>query len=51
MTHHHHHHHGGATHPAAAIAPSILRLSAAQRLAVAVGLMALIWIAVFWAVT
>jgi hypothetical protein len=50
MTHHHHHHHGGA-HPSPAIAPSLLRLSAAQRIAVAVGLIALIWAAVFWAST
>ena len=47
--HPHHHHHPGHTHPPAAVGPSLLRLSAAQRLAVAGGLIALIWLAVYWA--
>ncbi len=38
-----HHHHGGAPHPSPAIAPSLLRLSAPRRLAVAGVCIALIW--------
>jgi hypothetical protein len=51
MSHHddHHHGHAGHAHPPAAVHPSILRLSVAQRLAVAAGLIALIWAAAFWA--
>ena len=44
-----HHHHAGAPHPSAAISPSLLRLSAIQRLAIAGVLIALIWAAVLWA--
>jgi hypothetical protein len=44
-----HHHHGGAPHPSPAISPSLLRLSAAQRLAVAGALVAMIWAAFLWA--
>jgi len=47
--HHHHHHHSGTTHPSPALTPSLLRLSAAQRVAVAAALIALVWAAVFWA--
>ena len=48
--HHQHHHHGhaGHAHPAASIAPSILRLSAAERLAAVSVLIALLWAAVYW---
>jgi len=45
----HHHHHGGAPHPSPAISPSLLRLSAARRLALAGALIALIWAAFLWA--
>jgi len=45
----HHHHHPGHIHPPAQVHPSILRLSASQRLALATGLIALIWLAAFWA--
>jgi len=45
----HHHHHPGHVHPPAAVHVSILRLSALERLALAAGLIALIWLAVFWA--
>jgi len=44
-----HHHHGDAPHPSSAIPPSLLRLSAPQRIAVAGVLTALIWAAFFWA--
>jgi hypothetical protein len=47
--HHHHHHHPGHIHPPVAVHASLLRLSALERLAVAVGLIALIWAAAFWA--
>jgi hypothetical protein len=46
---HHHHHHPGHAHPPAGVAPSILRLSALQRLGFAAGLIALLWAAAFWA--
>jgi hypothetical protein len=42
-----HHHHGGAPQPT--IAPSLLRLSAPRRLAVAGISIALIWLAFLWA--
>jgi hypothetical protein len=44
-----HHHHGGAPHPSPEASPSLIRLSAPQRLAVAGVLIALIWAAFFWA--
>jgi hypothetical protein len=44
-----HHHHGGATHPTSAIAPSLLRLSAPRRLALAAIPIVLIWLAFLWA--
>jgi hypothetical protein len=48
--HSHHHHHPGHAHPPAAVHASILRLSVLQRLAISVGLIALLWIAAFWAI-
>ena len=42
MTHHHHH---GTQHPSPAVAPSLLRLSASARLALAGLAIALIWTA------
>jgi hypothetical protein len=45
-----HHHHAGAAHPSPVLSPSLLRLSAAKRLAVAGALTALIWAAVLWAI-
>jgi hypothetical protein len=44
-----HHHHLGHVHPPAAVAPSLLRLSVWQRLAIAGVLIVLMWLAVFWA--
>jgi hypothetical protein len=44
-----HHHHAGAAHPSPALSPSLLRLSAPKRLALAGALIALIWVAVLWA--
>jgi hypothetical protein len=46
---HGHHHRPGEGHPAAAVAPSILRMGALQRLGIAAVLIALIWAAVLWA--
>jgi hypothetical protein len=46
---HHHHHHPGEGHPPATISPSILRMAALERLAVAAAVIALIWGAVLWA--
>jgi hypothetical protein len=45
----HHHHHAGHSHPPAQMTMSLLRLSVWQRLSVAAGVIALIWLAVFWA--
>ena len=45
----HHHHHPGHVHPAATVAPSILRLSALERLAAVAVIVAVLWGAVFWA--
>jgi hypothetical protein len=45
-----HHHHSGATHPTPTISPSLLRLSAPQRIAVAGVLIVLIWAAALWAI-
>jgi len=45
----HHHHHPGDTHPPATVSPSILRLSALERLAAVTVLIAALWGAVFWA--
>jgi len=44
-----HRHHAGAPHPSPALSPSLLRLSAPKRLALAGVLIALIWAAVLWA--
>jgi len=46
---HHHHHHGGEAHPSPTIAASLLRLSAAQRMAAAGILIALLWALAAWA--
>ena len=48
--HPHHHHDPGHAHPSAAVAPSLLRLSAGQRLAGAAVMIALLWGAVLWAI-
>ena len=40
-----HHTHGGAPHPSPTISPSLLRLSASRRIAIAGVLIALIWAA------
>jgi hypothetical protein len=45
----HHHHHPGHAHPSATVAPSILRLSALERLAAVAVVVAVLWGAVFWA--
>jgi hypothetical protein len=47
----HHHHHPGHAHPSPKLAPSLLRLSAGQRLAIAGVLIALMWGAVAWALS
>jgi hypothetical protein len=47
--HPHHHHDPDHAHPSAEVAPSLLRLSAAERLAGAAVLIALLWGAVLWA--
>jgi hypothetical protein len=49
MTHPHHHHPEGHAHPSAAIALSLIRLSAVERLGAAAVVIALLWGAVVWA--
>jgi hypothetical protein len=49
--HHHHHHPEGGSHPVAAIAPSILRMALTERLMAAAVVIAVIWGAVFWAMS
>src|SRR5262245_31716190 len=48
--HPHHHHDPDHAHPSAGVAASLLRLSAARRLAGAAVLITLLWGAVFWAI-
>jgi hypothetical protein len=43
------HHHPGRAHPPATVSPSILRLSAFERLAAVSVLIAALWGAVIWA--
>jgi len=45
----HHHHDPDRVHPSPAVAPSLLRMSALGRLAAAVGVAAVLWLAVWWA--
>ena len=45
----HAHHHPGHIHPPAATGLSLLRLSVWQRLGIAAGLAALVWLAAYWA--
>jgi hypothetical protein len=47
--HHHHHHHAGHVHPPATVHPSILRLSALERLVASGVVIAILWAVVFWA--
>jgi hypothetical protein len=47
----HQHHHSGHAHPPASVAPSILRLSAAERLIAVGAVIVLLWGAVFWAMS
>jgi hypothetical protein len=45
----HQHHHPGHAHPPATVSPSILRLSALERLAATAVVIVVLWGAVFWA--
>ena len=44
-----HHHHPGDAHPPATVSPSILRLSALERLAAVAVIVTVLWGAVVWA--
>jgi hypothetical protein len=48
-SHGHSHHHPGQGHPPVTAHPSILRMSALERLGFAAVLIALLWAAAFWA--
>ena len=47
----HHHHHPGHAHQPATVPASILRLSAAERLAAVAVVIAVVWGAVLWAMS
>ena len=47
----HHHHHTGEAHPVARVAPSLLRMSALERLALAAIAATLLWTAVWCALS
>ena len=49
MTHAHHHHPPGHAHPSADITPSLIRLSAIERMAAVAVVIALLWGVVAWA--
>jgi hypothetical protein len=46
-----HHHDPGDAHPVGHIAPSLLRMSALERVALAALIAAALWAAVWWAVS
>jgi hypothetical protein len=47
----HHHHQTGEAHPVARVAPSLLRMSALERLALAAIAAIVLWAAVWWALS
>jgi hypothetical protein len=47
----HHHHEAGYRHPARTASPSLLRMSAAARLAVALAIAGVLWIATWWVIS
>ena len=47
----HHHHHTGEAHPVARVAPSLLRMSARERLTLAAIAAIVLWAAVWWALS
>jgi hypothetical protein len=47
----HHHNHPGHAHPPATVSPSILRLSAPERVAGVTLLIAALWLLVAWAMS
>ncbi len=44
----HHHHETGRDHPARAMSPSLLRMSAAERFVAALAIAGVLWVAVWW---
>jgi hypothetical protein len=46
----HHHHEPGDVHPAGRITPSLLRMSASTRVAIAAAAAIVLWAAVWWSV-
>ena len=46
----HHHHDPGHAHPIARVAPSLLRMSASARVAIAAAAAFVLWAAVWWSV-
>jgi hypothetical protein len=46
----HHHHEAGHGHPARMAPPSLLRMSAAERLVAAIAIAVVLWSAVWWVI-
>ena len=44
----HHHHETGHGHPARAVTPSLLRMSAAERFVAALAIAGVLWVVVWW---
>jgi hypothetical protein len=44
----HHHHEAGHGHPARAVPPSLLCMSAAERMVAALAIAGVLWLAVWW---
>jgi len=46
-----HHHEAGHAHPSSTLSPSLLRLSASERLLASAAICAVLWLAVWWALS
>ena len=44
----HHHHEAGHGHPARAVPPSLMRMSAVERFVAALAIAGVLWVAVWW---
>jgi len=47
----HHHHETGQGHPARSASPSLLRMSAVERMVAALAVAGVLWAAVWWAMS
>jgi len=44
----HHHHESGHGHPARAVPPSLMRMSAVERFVAALAIAGVLWVSVWW---